>query len=203
VLGVARNATAARIKAAYFQLAKTYHPDTASAGESAAAKQIRADIFGALSAAWGVLGDDQARAHYLDELASGGAAEVDVMAILKAEQVFEMATILVKTRKYEEARAKLEEALKLNPDEPEFAIWKAWADYLLAGDNRKAQQVASANAIEAALKKNSRCMPGYLFLGQMAKLAADPALAEKHFKRGLAIEPRNVDLARELKYLKK
>jgi len=57
--------------------------------------------------------------------------------------------------------------------------------------------------METALKKVPRCMAAYLFLGQMAKVAGDLALAEKHLKRGLALDPEHADLARELKYLRK
>mgnify|MGYP003343586851 CR=1 FL=1 len=55
----------------------------------------------------------------------------------------------------------------------------------------------------AALKKVPRCMPAYLFLGQMAKIAGDLALAERHLKRGLQIFPDDPDLLRELRYLRK
>lgn len=202
MLGVQRNATAPQLKIAYFQLAKTYHPDAAPADDPPDAHKLRVDIFSRLSEAWGVLGDEQARIKYLQELASGGAGQVDVMAILKAEQVFHMATILVKTRQYDEARAKLDEAIQLNGDEPEFGVWKAWVEFLLAPDKKKAQSAAAA-AIEQGLKKNGRCLPGYLFLGQMAKLLGDGALAEKHLRRGLAVDPQNQELVRELKYLKK
>jgi len=202
VLGVPRHATAAQVKMAYFQLARLYHPDAAPADDPPEAHQLRADIFSRMSESWGVLGDDQARTKYLQELVNGGANQVDVMAILKAEQVFQMATILVKTRQYEEARAKLDEAIQLNADEPEFAVWKVWVEFLLSADKKKAQPSAAA-AIEQGLKKNGRCLPGYLFLGQMAKLVGDGALAEKHFRRGLAVDPQNQELVRELKYLKK
>ena len=48
-----------------------------------------------------------------------------------------------------------------------------------------------------------RCALGYLFLGQMAKLTGDLALAERHLRRGLAVAPEHVDLVRELRYLRK
>ncbi len=204
VLGVRREATLAQIKASYFQLAKTYHPDSAQPGDPPEAKQLRADVFAKIGEAWGVLGDDSKRAKYLEELASGGAADVDVMAILQAEQIFQLAAVLVKSRKYEEALKKLDECIQLNAEEPEFGIWKAWVEFLVApADRKKAKAVESAATIEAGLKKNPRCTPGYLFLGQMAKLVGDVAGAERHLKRGLAVDEKNVELQRELKYLKK
>ncbi|HYQ82323.1 MAG TPA: DnaJ domain-containing protein, partial [Anaeromyxobacteraceae bacterium] len=203
VLGLEQGATAAHIKAAYFQLAKAYHPDTAPPDEPQEMRKLRADVFTRVSEAWAVLGNDEERARYLEELKTG-AAQVDVMGILQAENLFQMATVLVKTRKYEEALQKLDEAVKLNADEPEFGVWRSWLQFLVAPqERRKAQQAAASQVIEAALRKNPRCMPAYLFLGQMAKLMGDAAAAERAWKRGLAVDERNVDLQRELRYLRK
>jgi tetratricopeptide (TPR) repeat protein len=165
-------------------------------------KKRCADIFGRLSEAWGVVGDEALRAKYVDELASGGAASVDIANIFQAENTFQVGVALVKGRSYEDALHKFEEASKLNPDEAEFGVWKAWCEFLVAGD-RKSHHAASAAAIDACLKKNPRCAPGYLFLGQMAKLVGDLGGAEKHLRRGLAVAPENADLVRELKYLRK
>jgi len=202
VLGVKQDATTQQIKIAYFQLARSYHPDAGPPGELEEVKKLRADVFARLGEAWSVLGEDAKRAEYLRELASGGAAEVDVSAIFKAEELFQKATVLVKTRQYDKALEALAEAGKLNAQEPEFDVWSAWVQFLLAQD-RKRQQQDSAAVIEAALKKVPRCMPGYLFLAQMAKLSGNLDLAERHIKRGLALDPQHAELARELKYLKK
>jgi tetratricopeptide (TPR) repeat protein len=165
-------------------------------------KKLAADVFARVSEAWAVLGDEAGRAEYVKQLESGGAADVDVMAILQAENVFQVGTALVRSRKYGEALQKFDEALALNPDEPEFGVWKAWCEFLVAPD-KKRQHAASAGVIEAALKRNGRCAPGFLFLGQMAKLLGDLPAAEKHLRRGLAVAPESADLVRELKYLKK
>jgi curved DNA-binding protein CbpA len=202
VLGVKRDAAVAAVKAAYFSLARSYHPDAVPGDASPEAKKLCADAFARISEAWGVLGDEAKRADYLKELQSGGAADVDVMRILHAEGVFQDATLLVKARRYDDALKKLVEAIQLNAEEPEFGIWKAWCEFLTAPDKKRAQG-ASAAAIEAALKKNEKCAPGYLFLGQMAKVVGDLNLAEKHFKRGLNAVPEHADLVRELKYLRK
>ncbi|HSN90452.1 MAG TPA: DnaJ domain-containing protein, partial [Anaeromyxobacteraceae bacterium] len=202
ILGVKRGAGPAQIKIAYFQLAKTYHPDAVPAGASPEVKKLCADLFARIGAAWEVLGDDARRAKYVQDLESGGTADVDVLRILRAEEEFQTATLLVKARKYDEALAKLDEAVGLNADEPEFGMWKAWCEFLLATDKR-AQQEKSAAAIEGGLRKNPKCAPGYLFLGQMAKICGDVGAAEKHLRRGLSAAPDNAELQRELKYLRK
>jgi len=199
---VKREAALPAIKAAYFALARTFHPDAVPPGAPPEAKKLCADIFSRIGEAWAELGEDARRAKYLEELKSGGTADVDVMNILHAENVFQAGTVLVKARRYDEALAKFDEAIKLNADEAEFGIWKAWCEFLLAPD-KKRQHGASAAAVEAALKKTSMCAPGYLFLGQMAKVVGDVSVAEKHLRRGLQVMPENADLARELKYLRK
>ncbi|HUL59974.1 MAG TPA: DnaJ domain-containing protein, partial [Anaeromyxobacteraceae bacterium] len=155
VLGVKRDATAAQIKMAYFQLAKAYHPDTVPTGATDEVKKLAADVFAKVSEAWGVLGEEPKKQEYLQELASGGKADLDVARIFEAENTFEMGTLLVKARKYDEALQKFKDAIALNPDEAEFGMWKAWCEFLLAQDRRRAQ-VAASKAIQSELDRNPR-----------------------------------------------
>jgi len=202
VLGLKREASAAQVKTAYFALAKAWHPDAAGQDDSPEARQLRAELFARASEAWAVLGEEASRKAYLLDLHTGAVADLDVAAILEAESLFQRATVLVKTRQYPQALEELDKAILLNAGEPEFLVWRAWVLFLTADDRRR-QQAQSAAEIEAALKKLPRCMPGYLFLGQMAKLGGDLAQAERHLKRGLAVDAENVELQRELKYLRK
>jgi hypothetical protein len=202
VLGLKQDATGAQIKAAYFQLAKAYHPDAIPTDTGAEVKKLCADVFAKVSEAWSVLSDEGSRTTYLERIRTGGTAEVDVARIFQAENIFQAGTLLVKGRRYDEALRKFDEAMKLNADEPEFGMWKAWCEFLLADDKGKKLGPASS-AVEAGLKKNPRCAQGYLFLGQMAKIAGNLALAEKSLRRGLDVAPDHLDLQRELKYLRK
>jgi curved DNA-binding protein CbpA len=202
VLGVKQDATAGQIKIAYFQLAKVYHPDAVAADAPPAARKLCADLFAKVSEAWSVLGDEASRTAYLEALASGGTADVDVARIFEAENLFQTGMLFVKGRRYDEGLKKFTEAIALNPDEAEFAMWKVWCEFVLADDKRKRLASATA-ALDGELRRNPRCAQGYLFLGQMAKIAGDLALAEKQLKRGLDIAPDHIDLKRELKYLGK
>jgi curved DNA-binding protein CbpA len=202
VLALKRDAAGPAIKIAYFQLAKIYHPDAVPADAPPDVRKLCADVFAKVSEAGSVLGEDASRAAYLEELKSGGAGQLDVNNIFQAENAFQAGTMLEKARKYAEAILKFDEALKLNPDEAEFAMWRAWCEFLLAGEKRK-KLPQSVAALEAALKKNPRCAQGYLFLGRMAKIVGDLAAAEKQLKRGLQVAPEHLELQRELKYLRK
>ena len=203
VLGVGRDAEAARLKAAYFQLARTYHPDAARDGEPPEARSLRAEIFARVAAAWAALESDAGRQAYLEELQAGGAAQIDIGRIYQAEQAFERAVGLVAGRAYVEALAKVNEAIALYADEPEYHVWKAWLEFLVAPEpQRKAQRAGSEKAIEAALLKSPKCAAGWLFLGRMAKLTGDLGAAERAWKRGIE-QVKDPELERELRFLKR
>jgi curved DNA-binding protein CbpA len=203
-LGVPREADGARIKAAYFQMAKTYHPDTTGEGEPEEARKLRADIFARMGAAWAVLEDDARRAEYRQELQSGLASQVDIAAILRAEEIFEKVPALAQSRSYPEALRRVNEAIALYPDEPEYGVWRAWLEFLLAPDGqKKAQRISAERAIEAAVRKSPKCRPAWLFLGRMAKLTGDAAAAERQLKRGLAELPDDPELLQELRFARK
>ena len=203
VLGVARDADATRLKAAYFQLARTFHPDAAREGEPPAARELRAEIFARVAAAWATLETDAGRLAYLEDLKAGGAAQVDIGRIYQAEQAFEKVAALAAGRSYPEALNRVNEAISLYADEPEYHVWKAWLEFLVAPEaQRRSQRSASEKTIEAALLKSPLCAPGWLFLGRMAKVTGDLAAAERAWKRGLD-QVKDPELERELRFLKR
>ena len=119
------------------------------------------------------------------------------MRILQAENVFQAGTVssgaaATPTRSRSSGRPP-----RSTPDEPEFGIWQSWR--VLVADDPRAQHAASALRDEGGARKNARCAQGYLFLGQMAKLTGDLALAEATCA-AIAVAPEHVDLVRELRY---
>jgi curved DNA-binding protein CbpA len=184
---------------AYFKFAKLYHPDTLPPGAPPELEKLKADIFGAIGDAYRTLSDDKARQQYIEELKAGGkGGEVDVVAILKAEELFRKGTVYIKSRKYAEAVGFFNEAIALNAEEPEFYVWRAYSRFLNAPD-KKAAQPASVREIQDALKKNERIGAGHYFLGVIAKTLGDAAGALKHFKKCVEVQPDHIDAAREVR----
>ena len=156
-----------------------------------------------MAAAWATLESDAGRQAYLEELKAGGAAQIDIGRIYQAEQAFEKVVGLVASRAYLEALAKVNDAIALYADEPEYHMWKAWLEFLVAPEaQRRSQRSASEKTIEAALLKSPLCAPGWLFLGRMAKVTGDLAAAERAWKRGLD-QVKDPELERELRFLKR
>jgi curved DNA-binding protein CbpA len=203
VLGVARDADLGRLKTAYFQLARKFHPDAARDGDPEEARTLRADIFARVASAWAALESDAGRLAYLEELRSGGGAQVDIGRIYQAEQAFEKVASLAGGRSYAEALQKVNEAIALYDQEPEYHVWKAWLEFLLASEaQRRSQRAAAEKTILLALEKSPKCAPGWLFLGRMAKITGDLPAAERFWKRGLE-QVNDPEVERELRFLKR
>ncbi|HYH94412.1 J domain-containing protein, partial [Hyalangium sp.] len=189
-LGLAQQADAGAVKIAYFKLARLYHPDTLPPGAPPELEKLKAEIFGYIGDAYRTLTDDKSRNEYLEQLKSGdtGKEEVDVVAILQAEERFKRGTVYVKSRKYAEAVKIFDEAIQLNAEEAEFHAWRAYARFCAAPD-KKAIQPESFKDLQAAIKKNERCVAAYYFLGVIAKTLGDATGALKHFRKTVELQP--------------
>ncbi|WP_037584802.1 DnaJ domain-containing protein, partial [Stigmatella aurantiaca] len=199
-LGLTEQADAGAAKIAYIKLARLYHPDTLPPGAPPELEKLKAEVFGYIGDAYRTLTDDKARKDYLEGLKAGadGKEEVDVVAILQAEERFRKGCIFVKSRKYTEAVSIFDEAIQLNPAEAEFHAWRAYARFCAAPD-KKAAQPEVFRELQGAIKKNERCAPAHYFLGVMAKTLGDTSGALKHFKRTVELQPDHIDAQREVR----
>jgi tetratricopeptide (TPR) repeat protein len=199
-LGLTEQADGGAAKLAYFKLARLYHPDTLPPGAPPELEKLKAEIFGYIGDAYRTLTDDKSRKDYIEQLKGGaeGQAEVDVVAILQAEERFKRGTVFMKARKYAEAVTIFDEAIQLNAEEPEFYAWRGYAKFCAAAD-KKAAQPEAFREIQVALKKNDRCAPAHYFLGVMAKTLGDSANALKHFRKTVELQPDHIDAQREIR----
>ncbi|MBF5045093.1 J domain-containing protein [Aggregicoccus sp. 17bor-14] len=197
-LELSEKTDASSVKVAYFKLAKLHHPDTLPAGAAAELQKLKSEVFGYIGEAYRTLLDDASRAQYLEVLQSGGEGEVDIGNILKAEELFQKGCILVKARKFPEAVEMLDQAILLNPDEPEFFAWRGYARFFTFAD-KKAGAAEASKDLQLTLSRNERCVPAHYFLGVIAKLCGDAAAAQKHFQRTVALQPDHIDAQRELR----
>jgi curved DNA-binding protein CbpA len=199
-LGLTEQTDASAVKIAYFKLAKLYHPDTLPQNAPPELEKLKAEIFGYIGDAYRTLTDDKSRAEYIESLKAGdeGKEEVDVVAILQAEERFKRGTVFVKSRKYAEAVKIFDEAIQLNADEAEFYAWRGYARFCAATD-KKAAQPEAFRELQQAIKKNERCAPAHYFLGVIAKTLGDNTGALKHFKRTVELQPDHIDAQREIR----
>jgi hypothetical protein len=198
-LGIDRKATAADVKKAFFLLARELHPDTVQDGH-AELRDLKQRLFARVNEAAQVLQDEKRRKEHEDEL--DGKGNVDVARIFAAEEAFQRGEIMIKARKFVEGLALIEEAIELNQDEGEFYAWRGWARFVLSKD-RKTQHPQSAADCRKALAMIEKCLPAWLFLGNMAKAMGDAQEAERSFRKVLELDPKQVEAQRELRAMGK
>ncbi|ATB36048.1 molecular chaperone DnaJ [Cystobacter fuscus] len=199
-LGVGADTNGPAVRIAYFKLAKLYHPDTIPPGAPPEMEKLKADIFAYIGEAHRALADEKSRVAYIEELKSGGKqeAEVDVVAILKSEELFRKAGVYLKGRKFAEAVKLLDEAIQLNGEEAEFYAWRGYARFFTFEDKKVGFNEAYKD-IQLCLKKNDKVAAGHYFLGVIAKLCGDMSGALKHFQKTVELQPNHIEAQRELR----
>ena len=189
----------AALKATYIQLAKLFHPDTVPPDAPAEARALKADILSLLNEAYGTLSDDAQRVHYFDELeAKAQVGDLDLEAILNAEEDFQRATMMARARKFIEALALLQKCITINPKEGEFYAWRGYCRFFAAQDKRVQRDPALAD-LKLALEMNPRCVVAWLFRGHIAKLMDDVVGAKQAYGKTLELDPNNTEAQRELR----
>ncbi|MGO8968213.1 MAG: DnaJ domain-containing protein [Myxococcaceae bacterium] len=200
ILGLSDKADGSAVKAAYFKLAKLYHPDMLPPDAPVELAELRAQAFAMVGEASKVLGDDQSRADYLESLKAGGGSQVDVRQLLAAEDTFHKGVAFIKARRFGEGVKALDDAITLNPREGEFYAWRGYARFFTSVD-KKASLVDAMRDLHHALKLNERCAPAHYLIGQLHKLSGDNTMALKHFKKCVLLDGGHVDAQREIRLL--
>ncbi len=202
VLGVSKSASTEEIKKAYFSLAKQFHPDRLYSDASAEVRNLAEELFGLISEASEVLGDEQRRERYLDELSSGAKRHVssEVSKILTAEGVFQKGEVALRKRDYDKARRLFGEAVKLCPDEGEFHAFLGWA--LFQSDPKDEDLVSEArDELNQAISLNPKVDKAYLFLGYIYKAMNYKEMAEHEFEKAIQCNPDCTEALRELRLI--
>jgi len=209
VLEVTRETSKDQIKATYFHLAKTYHPDRLALVNLDELRPQVERIFARLSEAFGVLGDEARRKEYLTILAEGGEAKfraresqetAKAVQILSAEEHFRRGEMALRRQAYPQALEEFKKALELNHDEGEHHAMHAWAVWCLATDKDKVLTEVK-KGLHKALELNAQCAPAFYFLGSLYKYKGETDRAYSHFQRCLDLVDGHTDAEREIRLI--
>ncbi|HTQ04813.1 MAG TPA: DnaJ domain-containing protein [Polyangiaceae bacterium] len=197
VLGVGHEATPAQIQAAFFRLAKRWHPDRLGA-EAASLRASATRIFSAAAEANRVLSDPELRREYDRGRATGEAGESDHEAmarVLAAELAFQKAEAYLQRGNVDAARRELRQALERDPERPEALALHAWLSVL--------EPNADIGRVSLALSRARRAAPNsprvHYYAGLVLKRLGRHGSALRSFRSVLEREPRNIDAAREVR----
>lgn len=209
VLEVDRNVNKDQVKTAYFQLAKTYHPDRLAVIKLEDMRPQVERIFARLSDAFSVLGDDAKRKEYLGILAQGGEAAVKrredddaakAMKILSAEENFRIGEMALRRSQFPQALEAFKKALDANPDEAEHHAAYAWTVWSCAPEKDKVVPDVK-RGLNKAIELNNRCAPAYYYLGAVNNFLGDADRAFGLFQKALELRPGFIEAERELRVL--
>lgn len=201
LLGVDRDADKSKIKASFHLLAKKWHTDAYPGVQLGSTRDKLDEIFKRINEAYETLTDDKLRAEYLvliDRQSAGLAT--DVHAVLRAEQLFDQTLLKVKKRDWNGALEDVEEAIKLNPDDPLFQATKGWAFFHLNKKNDKKVKQAIL-MLKGAIKRQENLPPAYQYLGQLHFSRDEHSEAAKWWRKCLEWEPKNIEAARGLRLI--
>jgi len=200
LLGVEEKTSTRKIKAIYFKFAKKFHPDARHGFYVGDVRDQVETLFSKITEAHDTLNDSEARSNYVNMLKSRVSTEEMEMAqrAIEAEMEFQKAEIMIKKGAWKQGKEIIERAIKLQPEEPEYKMHLAWADYKIKGPSEASR---AKRTIKEVLDKRPKAIDGHYFLGMIAKAEGDIDDAEKHLQEVAKKRPHDIEVKRELQLI--
>ena len=202
LLGVPESASQEEIRNRYLELVKRYHPDRAVRhGLTDMIEQLE-EILIAVREAAETLADPARREEYTARLKGEGAqapAEVREMVdrAVAAERSYQLAVVLERQHKADDAQQAADEALRLVPGQGEYECMSLWLKAL-----RRPPRAAVSDLVQpmveaaASVTKHERAQ---MQAARLLQRAGRTGEADEFFRRVLVLNPQNVDAAREIR----
>jgi tetratricopeptide (TPR) repeat protein len=200
MLGLDKKAETPEVKAEFFKLAKDFHPDRLPP-ELAPLRGCVEVIFGYLNEAHKTLGDDEQRIAYLRSVREGGgtpAAERLMQQILDSAIAYERVQVFARKHQYDDALELIQKILTVTKDEPDYHAMQAWLLMnKFPGEGAPTGKIMEA--LDRALELQQEHERAHATKAKMLQRLGRQAEALRHFKRVVAINPNNLEAAREVR----
>jgi curved DNA-binding protein CbpA len=197
LLGVAPDAPVHAIAAAYFQLAKRWHPDRL-APEHADLRDVAMRIFARMGEAHQVLSDADRRREYDATLATSDISteeQEQVQRLLRAATNFQKAQVLLRRNNLPAAEEAARLALADAPEEADHIALVAW----LATTKQNPDLPHALAELDRAARLEPANLRVRWFRGQLLKRVGKERQAQEDFRLIVEKDPRHVDAQRELR----
>ncbi len=195
VLGIDKDAATSTIRAAFFQLARVWHPDRLPKELDDLRPQVTR-MFALMGEAHQCLSDDKKRAEYDRALRETPDDEqAQVATILEAAGAFQKAEVLMKKKDYKGALKEAKNAYELDPAQADHAALYAW----IQGLERSGNYEDLIELLDRAIEKDKENVNALWYRGQLLKKAGKTLRAVKDFKEIVKLKPRHMEAQRELR----
>jgi len=201
MLEIARDAKHDEVEAAFFALAKKWHPDRLPA-ELAPVRDACSRVFARMSEARTTLADDEQRARYMGLLAdgSGSPESQDAVAkVIEAATDFQKAEVCFKRNDLVQAETWCRKAVEADPTQAGYHALLAWL-IAMKPENQSAEKTAqSIKMLDRAIALNKKSESAHFWRGMLNKRLGKHDAAFADFKFVAEHYPRNIDAAREVR----
>ncbi|MEC7242745.1 MAG: DnaJ domain-containing protein [Myxococcota bacterium] len=206
VLSIEWDASKEDYRNRYFELARTYHPDSA-AGLPEEHTDLIHRIFTHISEAWNTLGDEEAKKAYIDRVVHGQLDENElatekVRLILRAEDDFRTAVAHLGSGRIVQAHELLTTCVEQVPDEPEFRAYLGYTTFKLNKGRDDEAAAKGEESLRLAIEQVNKAPGAWVLMGKVYNETGHPDLARRCFVRALKIQPTNPEATLEMKRLK-
>jgi DnaJ-domain-containing protein 1 len=201
MLGLAHDATLEDVEAAFFTLAKKWHPDRLSS-ELAAVRAECSRVFARMSEAHTTLSDSALRAQYMELLAEGsGSPDVrdTVLKVVEAATDFQKAEVCLRRSDYVQAETLCRKAHEADPTQPDYLAMLAWLTALKPENQTPEKTKEAIQMLDRAISMSGRSEKAHFWRGMLNKRLGKAETAFRDFKTAVDLNPRNIDAAREVR----
>jgi curved DNA-binding protein CbpA len=208
ILGVTEDAAPDKIQAAYFALAKAWHPDRLPP-ELVDLKPQVSKVFAKMSDAFQTLNDAEKRAEYVQKLSEGIPADAEQEKVARAVDAaldFQKAEVMLKKHDVNGAESLARRAAAADPDQPEYVALLVWIQSMRRGDPpalaegaRTAHYDDLIKTLDSVLSKEPRYERALFYRGMLLKRSGYPEKAIRDFRLAAEINPKNLDAVREVR----
>jgi hypothetical protein len=189
------------VQAAYFTLAKTWHPDRVPTS-IADVKDQCAHVFSRLSEAHQTLADTQKKSRYLallEQSVEGDESQAEVARIVEAATDFQKAEIFLKRNDLVQAEELCRKAIRGDERQADYHALLAWLQSMKPGLQNEDAIAVLVEDLTTALGMNPMCERAYFYRGMLLKRWRKEEDAVRDFRRAFELNKRNIDAQREVR----
>ncbi len=198
ILGVKQDTPTAEISAAFFELAKKWHPDRLGP-EFAEVKDIAVSVFSRMSESHQTLTDEDRRGQYDEVVNSGGGSAEDqeaVQQVMRAITEYQKAEVLYKKRNLDSAELCARRAMEDDPEQSDYVALYATIASERRGDGRMDDLIA---LLDGAIRREPQNERARFARARIYKRMNRMDVAIRDFRWVAEQNPGNLDAVRELR----
>ncbi|OJH36081.1 DUF4388 domain-containing protein [Cystobacter ferrugineus] len=190
-LGLEIAADSEAVERSYHELAMRFHPDSYAEYDTSEMKDLLDSVQEKLSAAYRVLSVADKRKAYLQYLVSRMDVGRSTTVNVDAELMLRRGEAALKRKQYRSALIHFEEAVGLNPQEPEYYSYLAWATFLAGTGPKEDRARAAQKVLRKALALNPYLERALIISAIIDSEMNDESGARKKLLKVLELNPNS------------